>query len=121
MLLDEIKKREAREDKEVKHSAAYADVKRLKEKLAVEMAIWVQTGIIILPIALKPLISQKNVVEKVSYVKNYKYEVVNTNPNAMNIDYKLKVYKQDGMKNDLPHWKYVKTVDYGEKKPNVQR
>lgn len=52
-------------------------------------------------------------------LKNYKYEVVNTNPNAMNIDYKLKVYKQDGMKNDLPHWKYVKTVDYGEKKPNV--
>lgn len=35
MLLDEIKKREAHEDKEVEHSAAYADVKRLKKKLAV--------------------------------------------------------------------------------------
>lgn len=59
-------------------------------------------------------------VDHTAYIKNYKYETLKTTNDAhATPTYKLKIYKQDGMKDDIPQWKYVKTVDYGEKKPNM--
>lgn len=59
-------------------------------------------------------------IDHTTYIKNYKYESLKTTTDAHTTPtYKLKIYKQAGMKNDLPQWTYVKTIDYGEKKPNV--
>ena len=116
MLLDDIKKR--------KHN-------RFKERL-----IFITPGKIIGLIAITTMVwlfvkgaqvdKENNTytkVEHVTYIKPYKYETIKKSwvdaEGWIIKKHLLKVYKQDGMKNDIPQWKYVKTVDYGEKKPNV--
>lgn len=132
MLLDEIKKREEREEREKLEKSDYVtskDSRELVKEIIMPIALLLLIFSIMLAwLAVKGFDAERESetytkIEHVTYIKPYKYETIKKswvdsdgNINKQNL---LKVYKQDGMKNDLPHWKYVKTVDYGEKKPNV--
>lgn len=129
MLLDDIKKRESREKLEKSDYVTPKESHELVKEIIMPIALLLLIFSILLAwLAVKGFDAKRESetytkIEHVTYIKPYKYETIKkswVNDEGYVIKRNLlKVYKQDGMKDDLPHWKYVKTVDYGEKKPNV--